>query len=221
MCMPTFGPVGPTVKPLECRQTDKQTGPRTLPLPLMREVKSCTILEYGAAGWVIFKIWEFQNFPKYFRIHFIRFTSIRLPWYERWRYLYLNRSTVSCKSYNDGQSWMGDLVLSWVHFLLPGYPPIYYPRVPGYPFTGSNIFPYPWVLQLPRGTRVPIDSSRGIVIDMFCYGFLRAWLDDVQFFIWQISQHLCQRIITYLNSLFDLSYLFTILSGIMAFLVSM
>ncbi len=31
--------------------------------------KSCAILEYGAAGWVILKIWEFQNFPKYFRIH--------------------------------------------------------------------------------------------------------------------------------------------------------
>ena len=27
------------------------------------------LLEYGAAGWVIPKIWEFQNVPKYFRIH--------------------------------------------------------------------------------------------------------------------------------------------------------
>ena len=33
--------------------------------------KSCTILEYGAAGWVILKIWEFQNVPKYFRIHYM------------------------------------------------------------------------------------------------------------------------------------------------------
>ena len=31
--------------------------------------KSCAILSYGAAGWVILKIWEFQNFPEYFRIH--------------------------------------------------------------------------------------------------------------------------------------------------------
>ncbi len=32
--------------------------------------KGCTILEYGTAGWVMLKIWQFQNFPKYFRIHF-------------------------------------------------------------------------------------------------------------------------------------------------------
>ena len=40
------------------------------------------ILEYGAASWIILKIWEFQNFPNHFRIHFT-IPSFRELWQRK------------------------------------------------------------------------------------------------------------------------------------------
>ena len=56
--------------------------------------KGCTILEYGTAGWVIIKIWEFQNVAKYFRI---RYKRILTQW--EWSWLFYYNSTIKFQSY--------------------------------------------------------------------------------------------------------------------------
>ena len=47
-------------------------------LKLATYSKSAPYKEYGAAGWVILKIWGFQNVPNHFRIHYIQTNILNL-----------------------------------------------------------------------------------------------------------------------------------------------